>query len=411
MNHPRLLMVGWLIDGTGQKTRRHMCIGIRNGWIDFVRPCDPALTAKGTEEIQDWSNATVLPAWIDCHVHLAMSGTTNPEERTAQLSDEDPERIHRIERHLTDHRRWGIVAVRDGGDRHQSVLQYCRNLAARGIRLPVHVATPGAAWHARGRYGQVIGRSPAAGKTLAEAIESNWNDCPYKPDHLKIVQSGLNSLTHFAHQTAPQFSFSELREAVSLAHRLGLPVMAHANGILPVSIAADVGCTSIEHGFFMGEEVLKRLAELGTVWVPTVGTMKAYAESLPSDSAQISVAQKTLDHQLNQLYDARRFGVRIAMGTDSGSMGVHHGRSFLEEFRLFLEAGHAVHEAAAAASRNGAELIGLGHLGTIEVGKAAVFLRIPGPPETIAEQLVHVVLEDFRQPAIDDDPSSGDKNR
>ena len=400
MNPPRLLMAGWLIDGTGRKAQQRMCIGIRNGWIDFIRSCDPIPIHEGEpREIMDWSEATLLPAWIDSHVHLAMSGTTNLDERQAQLADEDPKRIHRIERHLKAHRRWGIVAVRDGGDRHQSVLRYCRDLTAQGIHPLVHVATPGAAWHAQGRYGQLIGRSPAAGKTLAEAIESDWNDSPYKPDHLKIVQSGLNSLTRFAHQTAPQFSRSELRETVSLARRLGLPVMTHANGEVPVSIAADAGCTSIEHGFFMGREALKVLAEREVVWVPTVGTMKAYAESLPSDSPQISIAQKTLDHQLNQLYDAKRFGVRIAMGTDSGSMGVHHGRSFLEEFRLFLESGHAVHEASAAASRIGAELLGLGHLGTIEVGKAAVFLRIPGPPETVAAQLDHVALEDFRESA------------
>ncbi len=397
MNHPRLVIAGWLIDGTGRKADRHMCIGLRNGWIDFVCPCESLPISQEAEEVLDWSDSTVLPAWIDCHVHLTMSGTTNLEERKAQLSCDEPERIHRIERHVRDHLRWGIVAVRDGGDRHQSVLRYCRCPAMQTIRSPVHVATPGAAWHAQGRYGQLIGRSPATGKALAEAIESDWNDSPYKPDHIKIVQSGLNSLTHFANQTAPQFSFSELRDAVSLARRLGLPVMTHANGELPVSIAAEAGSTSIEHGFFMGKEVMKRLAELGTVWVPTIGTMKAYAESLPSDSPQISIAQKTLDHQLNQLYDAKRFGVRIAMGTDSGSMGVYHGRSFLEEFRLFLEAGHAVHEAAAAASCMGAELMGLEHLGTIQAGKAAVFLRIPGPPETFTQQLEHGMLEDFRQ--------------
>lgn len=397
MNHPRLLIAGWLIDGTGRKARRRMCIGLRDGRIAFIRPYDPMQFPEERETILDRSDATILPAWIDCHVHLAMSGTTNLDERKTQLEDEEPSRIHRIERHLNDHRRWGIVAVRDGGDRHQSVLRHCRCLRKQGIRLPVQVATPGAAWHAERRYGNLIGRSPGSGKTLVEAIESEWARSPYKPDHLKIVQSGLNSLTRFGHQTAPQFSVSELREAVSLARRLKLPVMTHANGRIPVSIAAEAGCTSIEHGFFMGTEVLKLLAEQGVVWVPTVGTMKAYAESLPSDSPQIAIAQKTLDHQLNQLYDARRFGVRIAIGTDSGSMGVHHGRSFPEEFRLFLEAGHAVHQASEAASRIGAELLELEHLGTLEAGKAAVFLRIPGPPETLAAHLDQVVLEDFRQ--------------
>ncbi len=43
---------------------------------------------------------------------------------------------------------------------------------------------------------------------------------------------------------------------------------------IPVKFAVDAGCDSIEHGFFMGEENLKRMAGRGTFWVPTAHTIE-----------------------------------------------------------------------------------------------------------------------------------------
>ncbi|AQV01094.1 hypothetical protein [Desulfococcus multivorans] len=60
--------------------------------------------------------------------------------------------------------------------------------------------------------------------------------------------------------------------------------MVHCNGETPVAIAVEAGCDSVEHGFFMGEENLRRMADMGTVWVPTAVTMKAYARMLPQDA-------------------------------------------------------------------------------------------------------------------------------
>jgi imidazolonepropionase-like amidohydrolase len=45
-----------------------------------------------------------------------------------------------------------------------------------------------------------------------------------------------------------------MRDAVAAADGRGLAVMVHANGKLPVEIAIEAGCRSIEHGFFMGRE-------------------------------------------------------------------------------------------------------------------------------------------------------------
>ena len=86
---------------------------------------------------------------------------------------------------------------------------------------------------------------------------------------MKIVNSGLNSLKVFGKQTPPQFGAEEMRAAVKTAKSFGLKTMVHANGKLPVKIAVDAGCDSIEHAFFMGAESLYRIAERGAIWVPT----------------------------------------------------------------------------------------------------------------------------------------------
>ncbi len=141
--------------------------------------------------------------------------------------------------------------------------------------------------------------------------------------------------------------------------------MVHANGKLPVKIAVEAGCASIEHGFFMGRDNLQRMAEHKTFWVPTGFTMQGYANQLPSGTLEADMALRNLENQLQQLMWARELGVRVAVGTDAGSLGVHHGSAVLEELRLFMQAGYSIQEAIRCATRNGAALLGLQDFGTL----------------------------------------------
>ena len=127
-----------------------------------------------------------------------------------------------------------------------------------------------------------------------------------RSDHVKIVQSGLNSLSDFGKEAKSQFDPDELKRAVSRVHRTGRRVMVHANGREPVKTAIAAGCDSVEHGFFMGRENLEALAERGIFWVPTVVTMKAFAEL--EFGVKRDVARRNLEHQLEQIRLAREFG-------------------------------------------------------------------------------------------------------
>jgi imidazolonepropionase-like amidohydrolase len=275
------------------------------------------------------------------------------------------------------------VLVRDGGDSAGHALRF-RDEVLPGLESPVSVKAAGKAWRARGRYGRLIGRPPADGIRLAEAITEKAR----LGDHVKIVNSGLNSLREFGKETPPQFSEEELGAGLLAARRLGLKTMVHANGRLPVRHAVDGGCTSIEHGFFMGRENIERMAEFQVAWVPTAVTMKAYSEQLPRGSMEAEIAARTFEHQLEQMTLARKWGVPMAVGTDSGSLGVNHGQALIEELKIFMACGFNLEEAVGCSSLEGARLLGMkGELGQLKKEMPATFVAVRGDPSVLPDAL------------------------
>ena len=378
---PWALHAGWLIDGTGAPTRKEVFLVISGGTLVSIAHAG-AEHPKGLNII-DLAQCTILPCLVDSHAHLAMSGQADPEIRAKQRMAPFAPVRDVIEGHLCDHLAHGVVALRDGGDHAGHVLRYRKNDPSRSA-VPVHLCSPGKAWHAKDRYGRLIGRPPLSGHSLAQSIAKGGHGI----DHVKIVNSGLNSLLQFGKQTPPQFSREQLREAVRTGEELGLKTMIHANGEEAVGVAIAAGCHSIEHGFFMGNDNLKRLAEKGVTWVPTAFTMEAYARILAPGSRESEISRKNRDHQMYQIQKASEYGVTMAVGTDAGSPGVHHGKAIREEIALFLHAGVPVETAVQCATSNGARLLGLGdRIGTLSPGMPATFLVLRGDPGALPAAL------------------------
>jgi len=367
----------------------------------------------------DLSPCTLLPGLVDSHVHLFLSGSSDPDIRKTQQEASWEHACRVISAHVARHRAHGVLAVRDGGDRHGHTLRY--KVEARAAAEFPLLRSPGTAWHAPGRYGALIGRTPPEGTALARAISlflqaghegpaghvvpgnrpapahsragaaAGARRPPNSIDHLKIVNSGLNSLTRFGVQTPPQFSLDQLRAAVETGKKQGLKTMVHANGETPVRMAIQAGCDSVEHGFFMGRDNLERLVEKQIVWVPTACTMKAYAEGPAGKDRDTDMARRNLDHQLEQLRLARELGVPVAAGTDSGNLGVHHGASLREEIGLLVLAGFSLEAAIRAATWNGARLLGLEErLGLLRPGKPATFIAVEADPAELPAALARV---------------------
>lgn len=399
---------GWLIDGTGTPAKRNVLICVENGLISSLERANSAelprpflKSGRGdlfyppfSREAQDgfpgfafeaYPACTILPGLTDCHVHLTMSGKIDQKLRFRQLlyefAQNSPLICERIERSLT----FGIMALRDGGDVGGHALMYIR----QNGHSRVHVKCAGKGWRAPGRYGKIIGRVPENGSTLAESIKANCGAV----DHVKIINSGINSLAEFGRESRPQFNRDELGAAFRNARDLGRKVMVHANGRLPVQFAVEAGCDSIEHGFFMGEDNLKRMADRQVFWVPTAFTMKALHAHMPAGSDQSEAASRMLEAQLEQMGRARELGVTIAAGTDAGSLGVRHGAALTEELKLMVEAGFPVEEVIGCATSGGARLLGLEHeLGRLCRGMPANFIVVGGPPSGLPDSLGEVKM-------------------
>lgn len=392
------ILAGWLVDGTGEPARENVLLTINNGTITQIGEAIPEKTRQ--QEVTDFSHCTLLPGLIDAHIHLFMSGTEDLDIREKQLGLTFDDVIVGMEERLGSLIACGIVACRDGGDRHAYTMKYKRDHLDQNA-FPVQLKVAGAAWHQIGRYGKMIGKSPGESETLAQGICKNVRFV----DHIKIVNSGLNSLVRFGKETSPQFDVTELKEAVKIGKCFGCKSMVHANGKKPVEIALKAGCHSIEHGFFMGKENLRRMADKQISWVPTAVTMKACrdtfeqrskklrAQSHSEDPSMLRInkmaqgASRNLEHQLEQIYQAKKLGVTIALGTDAGSIGVYHGRSVGEEIRLLITAGFSVPGAIQCATLNGARLLNLNDYGVIVKGATATFIAVSGSPQDLPESL------------------------
>jgi imidazolonepropionase-like amidohydrolase len=128
------------------------------------------------------------------------------------------------------------------------------------------------------------------------------------------------------------------------------------------------------------------MAEKGVFWVPTVVPMQAYAEHLAQTDRRSEVARRTVDHQLDQLRQARRLKVPVALGTDSGSPGVDHGTAVIAEMKLLMAAGFSLPEAVRCATLHGAMLTG-GDFGRVAEGRPASFLVVPGEPSELPDSI------------------------
>lgn len=377
MSETYWIEAGWAIDGAGTPARANVLVEVRDGVI--VGLAD-GTGADRPEPRLDFSGSTITPALVDAHVHLFMSPTTDEAARRQQLSARYEDLRPVMIGHARDLVSAGVLAVRDGGDYGGYSLRLREEL---GPGHPLTIRAPGRAWHAPGRYGKLIGRA-MAGADLARVVAGD----PARIDHVKVVNSGLNSLTRFGRPTAPQFETSDLAGAVQAAARRGLKTMVHANGAQPVRRAVVAGAHSIEHGFFMGPESLSLMRDRGCVWVPTAVTMKGYAETLPPGDPRADVARRNLEHQLEQMARARSLGVRVACGTDAGTLGVAHGPSIFEEMSLLTAAGFSLEEAVAAASAVGAELLDVDdRVGTLAPGRPATWLVFDQTPEEMARAL------------------------
>jgi imidazolonepropionase-like amidohydrolase len=94
----------------------------------------------------------------------------------------------------------------------------------------------------------------------------------------------------------------------------------------------------------------------------------------------------------------------VALGSDAGSLGVHHGISLREELGILLEAGFTIPEAVRSATQIGAELLGVTDMGTLTPGMPAEWIAVLGSSSALPRSLEHIVV-----PVLSSDPRMRDE--
>ena len=194
-------------------------------------------------------------------------------------------------------------------------------------------------------------------------------------DVIKIAASG-GVLSESDPVDVPQLTPEELSAIITEAHKWGRKVAAHCHGDAAARLAIAAGVDSIEHGSFLTEDTLKMMKAKGVWLVPTrmaVYWVNKQADTFPPKIAAKARAAAAAHDKMFRA--ALRIGVPIAFGTDAGVFP--HGMNALE-FSLMTDQGMAPAAALLAGTRDAAKLLGVQDVGTLEAGKVADIVAVPG---------------------------------
>ena len=261
---------------------------------------------------------------VDCHMHMVLDGV---EWRAAiGRHRENPDDVW-IRQVLETYQKKGFTYLRDGGDRWGAGKR-ARELAKDyGIRY----RTPLAPLCKAGHYGAFIGEKYENFKEYAALVAKARHG---SADFIKIMISGLMDFDRFGVLTEEGLDPAEIRELIHIAHEEGFRVMAHANGARTVEAAALAGVDSVEHGAYQDKDSLAAMAEMGTVWVPTLSTV---GNLRGKGRFEETAVRAILDSALENVAAFAAMGGLIAPGSDAGAWAVLHGvSSEYELLRLAL---------------------------------------------------------------------------
>jgi len=266
-----------------------------------------------------------IPLFVDSHMHFVIDGRPVNEEG-----------IISIRNALLEH---GIFSVRDMGYK-TGIGIYAKKISANDIRIK----TAGYAIYRKGTYGVFLGRGISEINEVKGVVREI---AEAGADFIKIVNSGIVCAKGSGLVTPGGFSLEIVKAICDEAKEIGLTIACHANGDEAIRNAIIAGASSIEHGYFISDEALYMMKETGTSWTPTIFALANFSKILSASEKRY--IQEVIDKHMASINLASSIGVRLNVGTDSGSKGVRHGESFFEELRLFRRAGLSLDQILSAA--------------------------------------------------------------
>ena len=386
---------GKLIDVEEGRVLEKMTIVVNANTIEKVLSGYQTPTAG--EQLIDLKAMTVMPGWMDMHVHIEHESGPRRYEET--FRENESYIALKATQYCRRTLNAGFTTVRDlgGSGVNVSLREAIKNGFIDGPRIYTcekSIATTGG--HAdptngvrdnlKGDPGPKEGviNSPEEAAKAVRQRYTNGADC------IKITSTG-GVLSVASDGSGPQFTTDEVAAVVKAANDYGFVTAAHAHGAEGMKRAVLGGIHSIEHGTFMDEEIMNLMKEKGTYYVPTIAAGRFVAEKakIPGFYPAIIVPKALkVGPQIQKTFEAAyKAGVKIAFGTDSG-VSIHGENA--KEFIFMTEAGMPPMEAIRAATKNAASLLRIyDKVGSLTAGKWADIIATREDPT----QNIQTVLE------------------
>jgi len=388
-----VIHAGTLIDGVSETPRHNVSVVVHD---DRVVSVDAGFTTPAGATVIDLSHATVLPGFIDCHVHISAKLPSRTNAIEDWLTHNDLDRAFDAAVFVRAMLQQGFTSARDvgGGDETVAVREAIDAGKIAGPRLWVSLEPLGpTAGHGDPLNGLDHGLSHDGWKngivdTLDDARLRVREHKRRGGNLIKMMPSGGIASTGDDPRTQTMTN-DEMRVVVETAHSLGLKVAAHIYPAGAIENAVRAGVDSVEHGSFATAQTFALMKAHGTYLVPTLtvydtfyAVARDHPELLTPGTAPKEMANDLLPKKNLPL--AVKSGVKIALGTDIGE-GDH-----TLEFALLVANGMPPMQAILAGTRNAADLIGASdRIGSVQAGRYADIVAVEGDPLAQPEALRH----------------------
>ena len=367
-----ILTADRVLDGRGGVFENHGVV-VREGRIEAVLP-EAELPLAG--ERFDFPGGTILPGFIDTHVHLDWHFGAD-----GRFTRDDPPEVNAL--HALEN---GIRMLEAGFTTVQSlgaaVDGPVRDAVARGIVPGPRIITS---------LGSLGARTGGPDAMAAEVT--------------RLADAGADAIKIFASESSrdgggPTLSQEQLDAACGSANERGLRTLVHAHGPVSATRAANAGCTTIEHGSLLDQATLDLLAERGLFYDPN--TYLIVANYLENKDRYLGIGNYTeegfrlMESNLEGRMEifARALateGLRVVFGTDA--VAGAHGQNIREAVARVEQGGQSPSELIVTLTSLAAESLGLGdEIGTVARGYAADLVVVDGDPTQQVRALGNVRL-------------------
>jgi imidazolonepropionase-like amidohydrolase len=390
---------GKLIDTKNGKVLTNKTIIVSSKLIKSIEDGFVTPTAA-TAKVIDLKSKTVMPGWIDMHVHF--ENQTSPTAYLDEFTLNDADIAYDAEGFAKTTLMAGFTTVRDlGGSGVNVSLRNAINsekvIGPRIFTAEKSIATTGGHADPTNGYRKDLMGNPGPKEGVVNGIEearqavrqrykngADWIKITATGGVLSVAKSGSN----------PQFTQEEIEAIVSTAKDYGMKVAAHAHGDEGMQRAVRGGVKTIEHGTEMSDTTMDLMIKYNAYLVPTITAGKYVAEkaAVPNYYPAIIVPKALAIGPKIQGTFAKAYkkGVPIAFGTDAGVFP--HGEN-AKEFIYMTEAGMPFMKVLQSATITNALLLDMDKkIGVIEPGFMADIIATNEDPSQNINTVTNVVF-------------------